>query len=399
MAAGKNESGGARRLSTPDFNILDLFIAVFVLLGAARGARTGLLAGALSLVGLVLGASLGSRLAPLLLPDTEGPLFRAGITLASILAFAVLGEVLARAVGGSLRGLLPGPASALDGLGGAALGLALSLAVVWVVGVFALQFQALAGLRPVVQESRVLGALNERMPSELLSRAVARLDPLPEIRGPRADVPEPDAAVVGDPEVLAATESTVRVTGVACGFGVEGSGWVAAPGLVVTNAHVVAGEEATRVQPGGSGPPVPATVVLFDERNDVAVLRVDGLGLTPLPLAEPETGETVAVVGYPENGPLDVRAGRTGATRRVISGDAYNRGPVERTVTSFRVHVRPGNSGGPAVNGDGEVVATIFASRADSQDAGYGIPGQIVARKVRAAAGSTQPVSTGECVG
>ncbi|MCA1716813.1 MAG: MarP family serine protease [Actinobacteria bacterium] len=378
--------------------IIDLFIALFVFLVVLRGARTGFLAGVFSLVGVVVGAALGSRLAPLLLAEGESPIFGAGITLVSILAFAVLGEVLARAAGGALRSRLSSPASeALDGLGGAALGLALSLVLVWAVGIFALQSPPLAGLYPAVQESRILQALNERMPSELLTQAVAELEPLPQIRGPEVDVAVPNERVAKDPEVLAASSRTVRVSSLACGYGVEGSGWVAAPDLVVTNAHVVAGEVATRVQPEGAGPRKRAEVVLFDDKNDVAVLRVDGLGLDPLPLAAPEYGEVSAVLGFPENGPLDVQPARTGVTRRVISGDAYNQGPVERTVTSFRVYVRPGNSGGPVVNGAGEVVATVFASRANSSDSGYGIPSQIVQRRLATAAESTEPVSTGGC--
>lgn len=379
-------------------NALDLLIAIFVVLGVIRGARTGFLAGAFSLVGVVLGASVGSRVAPAILPENGSPLFGAGITLATIIAFAVLGDVLARTVGSSLRARLSGPTSeALDSLGGAALGLALTLTLVWVIGAFALQTPPLAGLYPTVQESRTLAFLNERMPSRFFTEAVARLDPLPQIRGPRADVADPDADMTADPEVISASSRTVRISGIACGYGVEGSGWVAAPGLIVTNAHVVAGEAATRVQPGGNGASRHARVVLFDAVNDIAILRVRDLGLTPLPLAEPEIGEPVAVLGFPGNGPLDVQPGRTGETRRVISSDAYNRGPVERTVTSFRIYVRPGNSGGPAVNTDGEVVSTIFASRADSDRSGYGVPSQIVGRLVEVARERTSPVSTGDC--
>jgi len=377
---------------------IDVFIALFMLLVVLRGARTGFLAGAFSLVGVVLGASLGSRLAPLLLPEGESPIFGAGITLVSILAFTVLGEVVARAAGGALRARLASPASeALDGLGGAVLGLALSLVLVWAVGIFALQSPPLAGLHPAVKESRILHALNERMPSELLTRAVAELNPLPQIRGPEVDVAVPNGRIAEDPEVLASSSRTVRVSSIACGYGVEGSGWVAASDLVVTNAHVVAGQSVTSVQPSGAGPRKRAEVVLFDDRNDVAILRVDGLGLDPMPLAAPEYGEVGAVLGFPENGPLDIQPARTGSTRRVISSDAYNKGPVERTVTSFRVYVRPGNSGGPVVNADGEVVATVFASRADSSNAGYGIPSQIVKHRLATATQRTRPVSTGKC--
>jgi uncharacterized membrane protein required for colicin V production len=377
---------------------LDLLIALFVFLAVLRGARTGFLAGAFSLVGVVVGASVGSKIALSLMPQDGNPLYGAGITLASILAFAVIGEIVARTVGGSLRNRLPNPASeALDGLGGAVLGLALSLVLVWAVGIFALQSPPLAGAHPALRESRIVQALKERIPSGLLIRAVAELDALPEIRGPEPDVAAPEGSIVRDPEVQAARSRTLRVSGVACGYGVEGSGWAAGRNLVVTNAHVVAGETATRVQVGGVGRRLPAEVVVFDEKNDIAVLRVNRLGLTPLRLAAPRIGETAAVIGFPQNGPLDVRPARTGETRRVTSGDAYNEGPVERIVTSFRVYVRPGNSGGPAVNGDGEVVSTIFASRTDSNRAGFGIPSQLVRRHLQLAAERRVAVSTGEC--
>jgi len=178
---------------------------------------------------------------------------------------------------------------------------------------------------------------------------------------------------------------------------VEGSAWVAGQDLAVTNAHVVAGETATRVQIGGAGRYLSAEVVAFDERNDIAVLRVDGLGLDPLPVAAVRTGEPAAVIGFPKNGPLDIKPARTGTTQRVVSTDAYDNGPVERIVTSFRVYVRPGNSGGPAVDAEGRVVSTIFASRTDSENSGYGVPSRIVQRHLRTAASRTTPVSTGGC--
>lgn len=378
---------------------LDLFILLFVVLVVARGARTGFLAGVFSLAGVVLGVSVGSRLAPLLVPDNESLVFRAGVTLASILAFAVLGDVLARAIGNSIRSRLRGSASAsLDGLGGAALGLVLSLTLVWVVGLFVLQAPPLASFHPTIEKSQILQALNKRMPSQFFTEAVSKLDPLPQIRAPQANVENPDKSIASDPEVVEAASRSVRVTGIACGYGVEGSGWVAAPNLVVTNAHVVAGEAVTRVQVGGSGVHKRARVVSFDRKNDLAILHVRGLGTPPMGLADPEPGEPVAVLGFPENGPLDVRPGRTGETRRVISTDAYNSGPVERTVTSFRVYVRPGNSGGPVVNSDGEVVSTIFASRADSSNSGYGVPSQLVQERLDLTAQRPKPVSTGKCI-
>ncbi len=378
--------------------MLDLFIVLFVVFLVWRGSRTGFLAGALSLVGVVLGAALGSRVVPVLLEGDGDLIFGSVITLASIVAFAVLGDILARAASGFLQEKIEGATSeALDRAGGALLGVALSLTLVWVAATFALGTPLLSSLHPTMQESTVLGALNRAMPSTLLTQAVSRLDPIPSFRGPKADVADPNQEIAGDPEVLAATSRVVRVTGVACGYGIEGSGWVAAPDLVVTNAHVVAGETSTQIQPEGNGLPLPARVIAFDEKNDIAVLRVDNLRLAPLRLAEPRASEPVALLGFPENGPFDIRAGRVGETTRVISNDAYNRGPVERTVTSFKGFVRPGNSGGPAVNEDGEVVATVFASRADSDDAGYGIPSSLVRQLVDLAQERRNPVSTKEC--
>jgi S1-C subfamily serine protease len=235
------------------------------------------------------------------------------------------------------------------------------------------------------------------MPSGLLTQAVAELEPLPQIQGPEPEVAAPEGSIVGDPDVQEASERTLRVTSRACGYGVEGSGWVAGRDLVVTNAHVVAGQTATHVEVGETGRRLPAKVVVFDEKNDIAILRVNGLGLTPLRLAPPKPGKDVAVIGFPENGPLDIEPARTDTTQRVISGDAYDNGPVERVVTSFRVYVRPGNSGGPAVNEYGRVVSTIFASRTGSDNSGYGIPSRIVHRHLKVAADRTTPVSTEGC--
>lgn len=395
---GGEKGCGATEQFLSNLSLLDFFILFFALLLVVRGARTGFLAGAFSLAGVALGAMLGSRLAPVLLSENEDPLFRTALTLACILAFAVLGDALARSVGSSLRSRLTGPAtSAADGVGGAALGLALSMVLVWVAGLFALQVPPLTGFQPSIERSQILQTLNQRMPSQLVTQAVSRFDPLPQLQGPQANVPEPEAGVASDPEVLRAAESAVRVTGVACGYGVGGSGWVAAPETVVTNAHVVAGEDVTRVQPEGAGPSLPAEVMVFDRTNDVAVLRVEGLDAEPLETATPVPGGSSAAIGFPDNGPLDIQPGRTGDTRTVLSGDAYNQGPVERAVTSFRVDVRSGNSGGPAVNADGEVIATIFASRADSVESGYGIPSAVVNGLLETAQSRTEPVDSGPC--
>jgi len=182
------------------------------------------------------------------------------------------------------------------------------------------------------------------------------------------------------------------VLGTACGLGIEGSGWVARPGLVVTAAHVVAGETDTTVTTL-AGTTLPAEAVAFDSRNDVAVLHVAGLTARPLRLAVPRRGTSVAILGYPENGPFDAVPGRIGSTATVLSEDAYGRGPVTRTVTSLSGSVRHGDSGGPAVDASGAVLTTVFAARING-GGGFGVPAQLVRRSLDSARGS---VSTSPC--
>jgi S1-C subfamily serine protease len=209
-------------------------------------------------------------------------------------------------------------------------------------------------------------------------------------------VPPPNAKIARDPDVEAAGRSVVRVLGTACGLGVQGSGWVAGNGIVVTNAHVVAGQDDTTVQPGGEGPGLDAEAIWFDARNDVSILRVPGLSGAPALSMNPnaERGAPAAVLGFPENGPYTVRPARVGQTATVVTQDAYGRGPVQRAITSLRGLVRPGNSGGPAVDASGRVVATIFAAARSRTRTGYGVPDSVVREALARARG---PVDTGPC--
>jgi S1-C subfamily serine protease len=254
-------------------------------------------------------------------------------------------------------------------------------------------------LRRDIQRSAILSKLNEALPpSGPILNSLARFDPFPQINGPAPDVPPPTARITRDPEVRAAGRSVVKIQGTACGLGVEGSGWIAGDGVVVTNAHVVAGETDTTVQPGGEGPRYDADAIWFDARNDLAILRAPGLpaDLPALPLnVDAKPGTSAAIMGFPENGPFDVRPARLGQTSEVRTEDAYGRGPVTRRITSLRGLVRSGNSGGPMVDGQGRVVTTIFAATtADGGQSGFGVPDSVVRDGLSKARG---PVDTGPC--
>src|SRR5438105_4026036 len=373
---------------------LDWIAVLFVALVALGGARRGLIVSALSLAGVVAGGIIGAQLAPALLSRGSHSPYSPFFALGGAVFVAGFLEGIGVFVGWTLRRRLRlKSVRELDMLGGLVLGAVTGLALVWVAGAVILLLPGQAQLRRDAQRSFVLRHLNELVSPRSVLNVLARVDPFPSIIGPATPSQPPDPRVLRNPGVRRAAPSVVRVIGTACGLSVEGSGWVARRGLVVTAAHVVAGESDTTVQPFGSSSTFPATAVAFDPRNDVSVLRVAGLTAPPLPLAPPRFGASVAILGYPENGPFDARPGRVGLTATVLTSDAYGNGPVSRTITSVRASVRHGNSGGPAVDTLGRVEATMFAARIGAQ-IGYGVPADIVRRDLTRAG---RPVSTGPC--
>ena len=233
---------------------IDWIIVGFTLAMAFWGYAQGLIVGALSLAGFAGGAILGARLGPLLLNEgAESPY----APLVSLICAAVIGGIFASGLeilGFHLRRRMGDRLGALDGIGGAVLLGCLALGIAWIAGAVALHTPGARDLRDDVQRSEILQRLNAALPpSGAILNALARFDPLPEISGPAPRVAPPNSKIARDPQVQAAAESVVRVLGTACGLGVQGSGWVAGDGVIVTNAHVVAGQEDTTVQLEGGG--------------------------------------------------------------------------------------------------------------------------------------------------
>jgi S1-C subfamily serine protease len=381
---------------------VDWVIVAFTALLALYGYAQGFLVGVLSLVGFGLGAFVGTRVAPLVLPSgAHSPYAPVFGLLGALLAGGVLATGL-EGLGVRLRAILLFPGlRALDGMLGAALTACVALGVAWIGGAIALESSGSAVLRRDVERSAILRDLNAVLPpSGPILHVLARFDPLPSVHGPSADVPAPSTGILLAPGVRAAARSVVRVVGSACGLGIEGSGWVAAPGLVVTNAHVVAGESDTVVEAGGQPPVLPARAVVFDAHNDIAVLRVPGLNAPALGLApSAAAGRPVAILGYPEDGPFTAEPARLGQTETTPTQDAYGNGPVMREITTLRGLVRPGNSGGPLVDAGGRVAATVFAAIVGTPEhGGFSVPDDVVARELHRARGAAA-VSTGACAG
>ena len=360
--------------------IIIAFAAFFGLVGLARG----FLIGALSLVGFAGGAYLGTRFGPQLLNEGNAS------------PFAPLMGLIGALIGGAMRlGIRSRGFAAFDGLLGSALAIALALGLAWLVSVVVLQTPGVREYRATIQRSVILKELNMILPSDRVLKALARFDPFPSINGPEIDVDPPRGSVARDPDVEQAGRSVVRVLSSSCGLGVAGSGWVAGPGIIVTNAHVVAGSGRTSVEPNGSDNRLDATAIHFDSRNDVAVLRVPSLDRPALRFSrEVKNTEPGAVLGFPLNGPYRVVPARVGRTASVLANNAYGTRRVRREVTAFRADVKPGNSGGPVVDVAGRVSGTVFSKLVGSPG-GYAVPNAIVRD---ALAGAREPVGTGRCV-
>ncbi|HSS04633.1 MAG TPA: MarP family serine protease [Solirubrobacterales bacterium] len=378
--------------------ILDWAIVAFTIAFAMWGYRQGLIVGVLTLLGFAAGAIAGSRVAPLLLNEgSSSPYAPLLAALGALLVGALVAVTLESLALGLRERLIHGPTLHLaDGAGGAALIAAVALGLIWVFGAVALHAPGTAQLRADVQRSLILRRLNDLLPpSGPVLNALNRVDPAPSIVGPTTPVAAPDPTIPADPDVHRASRSVVRVLGTACGLGVEGSGWVAAPGLVVTNAHVVAGEDDTTVSTI-DGASLDATPVHYDPANDLALLRI-GAAIPALPIApDPQRGTAGAVLGYPENGPYAVTAARIGDTSTVISQDSYGSGPIHRSIAFLRGSVRSGNSGGPLIDSRGRVMATVFAATTSGPPGGFAVPDEIVRAALTEA---TAPVDTGPCTG
>ncbi len=379
--------------------VLDWAIVAFTIAFAMWGYRQGLIVGVLTLFGFGAGALAGSRLGPLLLNEGSSspyaPLFAA---LGALLVGAVVAVTLESLALGLRERVVRGRVLHLaDGAGGAALIAAVALGLTWVFGAVALHAPGTAQLRGDVQRSEILRSLNDLLPpSGPVLNALNRVDPAPSIAGPTTPVAPPDAAIASDLDVDRASRSVVRVLGTACGLGVEGSGWIAQPGIVVTNAHVLAGEDDTTVTTV-DGASLDAVPVHYDPDNDLALLRIDA-SIPALQIApDPQRGTSGAVLGYPENGPFAATAARIGDTSTVISEDSYGNGPIQRPIAFLRGHVRSGNSGGPLIDAQGQVMATVFAATTTGPPGGFAVPNDVVQQALLE--GTTAPVDTGPCTG
>ncbi|WGL52793.1 MarP family serine protease [Nocardioides sp. BP30] len=388
-------------------NALDWLLIVVLLAYALSGYWQGFVTGAFATAGLLLGGLIGVWLAPKALGNADPSVWVSLGALFIVILAASIGQGLFQYAGARVRDKITWrPVRVVDALGGALLSAAAVLLVAWALGV-AVTGTRIDGLTNLVRSSAVLSRVNGVLPQQ----ASKSLQTFNNVVGtsffPRYLEPFAPERIVkvgpgptklrADPDVVKAGASVLKVRGASsCGRGVEGSGFLIAPGYLMTNAHVVAGVAHPTVLVGGTAED--ATVVSYNPSLDIAVLRFDSGDLPALSFDDGLQAKAgVAILGYPQDGPFDLEAGRVRAEQRLRSPNIYGSGTVIREVYSLRGLIRPGNSGGPIVDADGKVAGVVFAASVSDPDTGYALTASQVKSTATASVGLTDPVSTGGC--
>jgi S1-C subfamily serine protease len=395
--------------------LLDIFLVLLLAGYAASGYRQGMVISVLSLAGFLGGGAIAMAVLPALLDSFDvfdsSPLLRALVLVFGVFSIASMGQAIAVALGGRVRARVPaGPGRVVDSVLGMVVVLVSVSVLVWFVA-GALRGGAPAPVAKAVGESRVLRAIDSVVPPQT-SRLFAGFRQALDREGfprvfegiqaePIRPVDPPDPNVVRTAGVEAAASSVVKITGVAaaCNRGQEGSGWVVAPGRVVTNAHVVAGLGDVTVRPRGTGQSYTGRVVIFDPERDLAVIAVPDLPSRPLPLGSVlKRGDAGVVAGFPLDGPYRLDAARIRQVIDARGADIYGNPGTVREVYSMYARVRPGNSGGPLLDPNGRVVGVVFAKSLDDSVTGYALTLDEARAIIHAAGSASKRVSTGGCV-
>ncbi|HEY2449112.1 MAG TPA: acid resistance serine protease MarP [Mycobacterium sp.] len=389
---------------------LDIAVLAVAFIAAISGWRSGALGSLLSFVGVLLGAIAGVLLAPHLVAHISAPRAKLFAALFLILALVVVGEVAGVVLGRAVRGAIhSNSVRFFDSLVGVAVQLVVVLVAAWLLATPLTSSAGQPNLAAAVRGSRVLAQVNDYAPEWLKTvpkRLSALLDTsgLPQVlepfsRTPVVAVAAPDAALANSQVVRNTEPSVVKIRAIApsCQKVLEGSGFVLSPDRVMTNAHVVAGANSVTVE--ASGNPYDATVVSYDPTVDIAILSVPNLPAGPLAFTNsPVTSGTEAIVmGYPGGGGFVATPARIRELIELSGPDIYRSATINREVYTVRAGVEQGNSGGPLIDLNGQVLGVVFGAAVDDNDTGFVMTAKEVSTQL-AHIGDTAPVPTGACV-
>lgn len=385
-------------------NLLDLFILILIVVAAMRGVATGFLRQSGSVGGFVVGLFVAAQIAPWLAArfaiSPSRPAIVALLFFAVALTLSGVGETIGARLAAHAQALKLG---SLNAILGAVFGVVGCLVAVWFL---AATFTRAAGpsIAYDIQTSRIVTALDRALPpvpavtarleralgASFFPRVFVGLEPTP-----APPVTGPNAAAINQ-AIAAGRAATVKIEGEGCGGVVEGSGFVAGDGLVITNAHVVAGiNRPVIIDAAGTHP---ATTVVFDPGLDIAVLRANRLAAAPLPLATTNAprGTIGAALGYPGGGNFTAGGAAILGRQTAVGRNIYGTGLVRRNIYELQAVVRPGNSGGPLVQPDGTVIGVIFATSTTNPSIGYALTSREAIPALSRAA-TASPTDTGPC--
>ena len=382
-------------------DMLDLIVIGLAISAAVGGWRLGFVARAFSWAGLAIGVFIATRIIPVVGSSEEDPQRLLLLGMVILFSGAIIGQVVGLLIGARLRTVIRWtPAVTVDRAGGAVAGVLGVFIAFW----FLLPTLAQTREWPAAQtrDSAIAAFIQDHFPdppdtTQALRRAL----------GPRVFEGFGPAPALGPPPAetgLTAAQaneiarSTVKVEAPACGRIQDGSGAVIGNGLVVTNAHVVAGSKHPIVLRHPDGADLDATVVAFDSDRDVAILRVPGIDRPALPLGDGsfDRGGVGAVFGHPRGGPLTVSPFQVGDVTDARGFDIYDSHRTTRKIYILSSHLEPGDSGGALIDATGTVQGVAFAIAPDQRDVGYALSLDEV-RPVLESAG-TRAVSTGPCI-
>jgi S1-C subfamily serine protease len=380
-----------------------------MLIFAISGYRQGFVIGALSIGGFFSGALIGLQVGPLIANQFADGAIRLTVSLVAIFALAVLGQTLAGWFGTRLRRAIDSkPLQRIDDAGGAVVSVVALLLVAWLIAV-PLGSSPFPALNSEVRSSLILGGINDLMPERAQALSAGLRDTLdtngfPDVFGgltptKAREVAAPDPKLANSQVVVNSRKSVIKVLGTApsCSRRIEGSGFVYAPEHVMTNAHVVAGTRDVQVETSRGR--LDGTVVVYDAERDLAVIYVPGLREPVLPFVQrpAATGANAVVLGYPLDGPYNAQSARVRDVSRITGPDIYDQNDVTREIYTIRALVRSGNSGGPLVTTNGQVLGVIFAAAADDRTVGFALTAAEAASVAKAGASKTSATRTGEC--
>lgn len=385
--------------------IIDIVIIILLISAVIRGREIGFVQQAFSTIGFFGGLLIGVLLEPLTVKLVHTQLSRSVVTLLTTLGCAFIFLAVGEYVGVKLKKrVVHVKLNRYDNLLGSIISVLSVLVGVWL-GAAVLRSLPYVGFQNELKSSRIVAALDRHLPPA--PNVIADLGHLVDPNGfPRVFnglEPSPPGSVKLPPSselahaVSADRASVVKIVGTGCGGIVEGSGFVVKPGIVATNAHVVAGISSPYVEDSNGSHE--ATVIYFNPNLDLALLRVSGLAGSPLNVASANVANNTpgAALGYPGGGNFKVERAEVLQEFEATGSNIYDQGSTNRQIYEVEAGIIPGNSGGPLVNVNGTVVGVVFAQSTEYNGIGYALVSGPILHIIKTTSSNSAAVGTGSC--